>query len=124
QFALVIGEDGRQVDRGDGVEEEIDQVVFWQPVLRRRGEQIRLIGGPVSIGLVHRRISPHRVTGCQGPPDYSNPTFGRQYSDRLLDVDLSRAGRSVGFAVVYRIPRDRFPKAVVLLAPQTARRGG
>ena len=38
EFALVVGEDGREVDGGDGIEEEVDQVVFGEPVLGRGRE--------------------------------------------------------------------------------------
>jgi hypothetical protein len=35
EFALVVGEDGRQVEGGDGVEEEVDQIALGS---QSRGE--------------------------------------------------------------------------------------
>src|SRR5580692_12666461 len=87
QFAFVILEDGSQVESRNSIKEEIDEIVFREPVLRRRGKHVGLIGGPFAIGLTHRTISPDRVTAFHGPPDYSNLAFERQYSDGLLGGD-------------------------------------
>ena len=54
QFALVMGEDGGEVESRNRIEEEIDEVIFGKPVLGRGGKHVGLVGGPVAIGLAHR----------------------------------------------------------------------
>src|SRR5262249_54577962 len=51
RLALVVGEEGSEVDRGDGVEEEVDEVVLGEPILGRGGEEVGLVGGPRAIRL-------------------------------------------------------------------------
>src|SRR5271166_6428560 len=76
--------DGGQVERGDGINHEVDQIALRQPVARRGRKHIDLVRGPLAVGLAHAAISTNQVTGNYGPPDYSNPAIERQYSDRLL----------------------------------------
>jgi hypothetical protein len=39
QLALVVGEDRREVERGDGVEEEVDEIAVREPVVGRGREE-------------------------------------------------------------------------------------
>ena len=39
KLPLVVGEDGREVESGDGVEEEVDEVAFGEPVMWRGGKR-------------------------------------------------------------------------------------
>jgi hypothetical protein len=50
EFPLVVGEEGREVESGDGVGEEVDEVALGEPVVGRRWEEIALVGGPIAIG--------------------------------------------------------------------------
>ena len=88
EFALVVGEEGAEVDGGDGIDEEVDQVIFGEPVLGRGREEGGLIGGPVSIGLVHAAVSPSLESWTTGRGIISNRNEKRQYSDRLLVPQL------------------------------------
>ncbi len=51
KLAFVMGENGREVERGDGVEEEVDEVTLGKPVVRRGRKEVILVGGPISISL-------------------------------------------------------------------------
>jgi hypothetical protein len=46
-----VGEDGCEVECGDGVEEEVDEVALGEPVVWRGREEVVLVGGPIAIGL-------------------------------------------------------------------------
>jgi hypothetical protein len=56
KLAFVVGEEGCEVDGGDGVEEEVDEVAFGEPILGRGWEQVGLIGGPIAIRFAHARL--------------------------------------------------------------------
>src|SRR5208337_4568153 len=86
QFTLIMSADGGQVERGDGINHEVDQIALRQPVARRGRKHIDLVRGPLAVGFAHAAISTNQVTGTYGPPDYSNPAIERQYSDRLLEI--------------------------------------
>ena len=107
QFALIMSEDGGEVERGDGIDDEVDQIVLGQPVARRGRKHIGLVRRPLAIGLAHATISPYQVTGNHRPPDYSNLAFERQYSDRLLAARTcpaagAEAARAVSEALASR----------------------
>src|SRR5271157_94945 len=89
QLALIMSADWGQVERGNGINHEVDQIALRQPVARRGRKHIDLVWGPLAVGFAHAAISTNQVTGNYWPPDYSNPAIERQYSDRLL-VLLSR----------------------------------
>src|SRR3954465_7910358 len=86
KFAFVGGEDRGEVEGGDGVQEEGDEVALGEPVVGRGWEEVGLVGGPIAIRLVHPTLGPGRRRFWDGPRDYSNVMSRRQYSDRLLGI--------------------------------------
>src|SRR5260370_1401237 len=84
QFALVMSEQGCEIEGGDRVEEEVDEITFGEPVLGRGWEQVGLLGGPIAIRLVHTTLRAGRRRFGHGTRHYSKVTRRRQYSDRLL----------------------------------------
>ena len=98
EFALVVGEDGREVDGGDGVEEEVDQVVLGEPVLRRGGEEGGLVGGPLAIGLAHATISPLADLMDHGP----RGLFESQPPKAILGQTPSRPSSPAQFRSLFR----------------------
>src|SRR5208337_1841733 len=106
QFTLIMSADGGQVERGDGINHEVDQIALRQPVARRGRKHIDLVRGPLAVGFAHAAISTNQVTGTYGPPDYSNPAIERQYSDRLLDL-VAISSLSAQVRDAYRLA-DRF----------------
>ena len=71
ELAFVMGEDGREVERGDGIGEEVDEVALGEPVLRRGREEIALVGRPIAIGLGHATLEAGRRRLRKGRGDYS-----------------------------------------------------
>ena len=84
KLALVVGEDRREVEGGDGVEEEVDEVALGEPVVGRGREEVGLVGGPIAIGLGHATLGAGGGRLGDGPRDYSKVMGRRQYSDGLL----------------------------------------
>src|SRR5262249_40257612 len=82
EVALVMSGDGREVKGGDRGEKEVDETPFGEPVVRRRGEDVALVGRPLAIGLAHATISPHRVTGDR--------------SQRILRISTSKGNTQTG----------------------------
>jgi hypothetical protein len=80
----MVGKDGGQVERGDGINRKVDQIVRAQSVPRRWRRHVSLVGDPFAKGLTHRGLSPNQVTEFHWPPDYSNLFDEGQYSHRLL----------------------------------------
>jgi len=60
QFALVVSEEGCEVEGGDGIEEEVDEVALGEPVVRRGWEEVVLVGGSIAIGLGHATLEAGR----------------------------------------------------------------
>jgi hypothetical protein len=42
KLTLVVGEEGREVEGGDGIEEEVDEVALGEPVVGRGWEEVGL----------------------------------------------------------------------------------
>src|SRR3954465_12125907 len=83
KFAFVGGEDRGEVEGGDGVQEEVDEVALGEPVVGRGWEEVGLVGGPIAIGLGHATLEAGRSRSREESGDYSKVAGGRQYSDRL-----------------------------------------
>ena len=60
ELTFVVGVDGRKVERGDGVEEEVDEVAVGEPVVWRGREEVVLVGGPIAIRLGHTTLGAGR----------------------------------------------------------------
>jgi hypothetical protein len=60
QLTFVVGKDRREVERGDGIEEEVDEVTVGEPVVRRGREEIGLVRGPIAIRLGHATLEAGR----------------------------------------------------------------
>ena len=90
KLALVVGEDRREVEGGDGVEEEVDEVALGEPVVGRGWEEVGLVGGPIAIRLGHATLGAGRGRLGDGPRHYSKVIGRRQYSDRLLVLQQQR----------------------------------
>ena len=56
KLALIMGEDRGEVECGDGVEEEVDEVALGEPVVGRGWEEVGLVGGPIAIRLGHATL--------------------------------------------------------------------
>jgi hypothetical protein len=56
EFALVVGEDGREIEGSDGIEKKVDEIPLGEPVVWRGREEIALVGGPIAIGLGHASL--------------------------------------------------------------------
>ena len=61
KLTLVVGEDGREVESGDGVGEEVDEVALGEPVMWRGREEVALVGGPIAIRLGHATLEAGRI---------------------------------------------------------------
>jgi hypothetical protein len=90
KFPLVMGEDRREVEGGDGVQEEVDEVAFREPVVGRGWEEVGLVGRPIAVGLGHATLGADRERLGEGPRDYSKVIGRRQYSDRLSSSKIAR----------------------------------
>ena len=56
EFPLVVREDRREVESGDGIEKEVDEVALREPVVWRGWEEVGLVGGPIAIRLGHATL--------------------------------------------------------------------
>src|SRR3954465_1415647 len=86
KFAFVGGEDRGEVEGGDGVEEEVDEVALGEPVVGRGWEEVGLVGGPIAIRLGHTTLGAGGERLGEGPRHSSKSMGRRQYSDELLDL--------------------------------------
>jgi hypothetical protein len=71
KLSLVVGEEGREVESGDGVEEKIDEVALGKPVMWRGWEEVALVIGPIAIRLVHATLEADRERLEEEPRHYS-----------------------------------------------------
>jgi hypothetical protein len=71
QFALVMSEQGCEVEGGDRVEEEVDEIAFGEPVVGRGWEQVGLVGGSIAIRLGHTTLRAGRRRFGHGIRHYS-----------------------------------------------------
>ena len=60
-----------QVECGDCVEEEIDEIALGEPVVWRGWEEVGLVGGPIAIRLGHATLGAGGERLGEGPRDYS-----------------------------------------------------
>src|SRR3954454_11216666 len=84
KFAFVVGEDRGEVEGGDGVQEEGDEVALGEPVVGRGWEEVGLVGRPIAIRLGPATLGAGGDRSGDGPWHYSKVIGRRQYSDELL----------------------------------------